>query len=59
VAAFECEPEALVRFMHGVAGLPGMVRVSRLDIGGDKGTTKLRGSMVLTKVLLPAPSGGT
>jgi hypothetical protein len=58
VAAFESEPEALVRFLHGVAGMPGMLRVSRLDIGADKGSTKLRGSMVLTKVLQPAPSGG-
>ena len=43
----------LVSFLHALHETPGMLRVPRLVVAPEKGTGRVKGSMVVTKVVAP------
>jgi len=65
IGRFECGTPALLRFLHELAAVPGMLRVTRLNLspGGDE--APVRGAMSVSRVALttsdpvssPGPAG--
>lgn len=56
---FETDEIGLMRFLHVLAATPGTYRVTRLKITPDSTSQRIKGSMTITKMMLPeAPAGG-
>jgi hypothetical protein len=61
VGGFQADVENLVRFLneiHERRQAPGVLRVAKLSVNpNEKGERQIKGSMVLTKIMLPAAAG--
>ena len=53
VGEFTAALPNLVSFLHALHETPGMLRVIRLKVAPEKGTGRLKGGMVVTKVVAP------
>ena len=54
VGNFEADMQSLLGFLHELRNRQGMLRVSRLSVGPKKGTELVRGSILITKVMMLA-----
>ncbi|MCC6581259.1 MAG: hypothetical protein IT440_12560 [Phycisphaeraceae bacterium] len=56
IADFETDEQGLARFLHALMGAPGTYRVTRMKIAPDSSGKRVKGSMTVTRVTLPAPT---
>jgi len=55
IRQFECEMNNLLVFLHEVQKSPGMFRVSKLSVSSEQNDTRVKGSMLISKVMMLAP----
>lgn len=53
ISRYEASIESLLDFLHRVQKAPGMLRVARLTMDAPENSQWIRGSVVITKVMLP------
>ncbi|MCE9613167.1 MAG: hypothetical protein K8T26_02770 [Lentisphaerae bacterium] len=56
IADFETDEQGLARFLHALMGAPGTYRVTRMKVAPDNTGKRIKGSMTVTRVTLPAPA---
>jgi hypothetical protein len=59
IGEFEAGITNLVRFLHALPNAPGILRVRHLNTVPDRKRRILKGSMLISKVMLPAPLTGS
>jgi len=59
VGEFEGDLAKMLRFLHELRKLPGMLRVAQLSVTPDKSRGLLKGSMLITKVMILSEQQGS
>jgi len=57
ISRFESNMTQLLAFLHELRRLPGLMQAADLNVSTAKGENPLRGSMRITKIMLPAGRG--
>jgi len=58
VTEFSAQISQLLAFLYEIQRSPGMLRVTSLKFAPEKGSSVLKGSMEITKIVAPAAPGG-
>jgi len=58
IREFEASETNLVAFLRMVPEIPGLLRVERMNLLPDRNRNVVKGSILISKVLMLAPSGG-
>jgi hypothetical protein len=54
ISEFEAETLSMINFLHDIETAPGMMRLQRISITSQDETTKVKGSLVISKVMTRA-----